>query len=204
MLFGNELYFLELLDFTNFNLKEKVSKKKMNKEVIKSMREAIKKDDLNLVKELLKTNDDLLDIDTPFGSWLHVAADYGKIEIAKYLIYAGIDVNRKGGISGGNPIRSAARHGYLDMIDLLYQSGTKLEVCAATQNPLFGAICNGHYEVAKFLIDKGIDITASYSIGKLENVDAYEYARQFGQLEIADYIKEKLFDKTSNSSSNIR
>lgn len=46
--------------------------------------------------------------------------------------------------------------------------------------------------MAKFLIDKGIDITVSYSIGKLENVDAYEYARQFGQLEIADYIKEKL------------
>ncbi len=167
----------------------------MDKEIIKSMREAIKKDDLNLVKDLLGTNDDLLDVDTPFGSWLHVAADFDRLEIAKYLIHSGIDVNRKGGISGGNPMRSAARHGNLDMVDLLYQNGTTLDVCQATHNPLFGAICKGHYEVAKFLIDKGIDITVSYSIGKLENVDAYEYARQFGQLEIAEYILEKLKEK---------
>lgn len=52
--------------------------------------------------------------------------------------------------------------------------------------------------MAKFLIDKGIDLTASYSIGELENVDAYEYARQFGQLEIADYIKEKLEAKKTH------
>lgn len=61
----------------------------------------------------------------------------------------------------------------------------------ATKNLLFGAICNGHYEVAKYLIDNGIDITAKYHIGKSENVDAYEYVRQFGQAEIANYIKEK-------------
>lgn len=60
---------------------------------------------------------------------------------------------------------------------------------------MFAAIYGGHYEVAKFLIDKGIDITATYSIGELENADAYEYARQYGQLEIADYIKEKLEEK---------
>ena len=106
-----------------------------------------------------------------------------------------MDVNRNGGISGGSPVRSAARHGYLDVINLLYQSGAKLDVSEATKNPLFGAICNGHYEVAKFLIDKGIDITASYSIGKLDNVDAYEYARQFGQTQIASYLKEKLEER---------
>lgn len=48
--------------------------KKIDKEIIKSMREVIKKGDLNLVKELNQDNDGLLDVDTPFGSWLHVAA----------------------------------------------------------------------------------------------------------------------------------
>ena len=62
----------------------------------------------------------------------------------------------------------------------------------ATKNPLFAAIYGGYYEVAKYLIDNGIDITAKYHIGKLENVDAYEYARQFGQTEIANYLKDKM------------
>ncbi len=164
----------------------------IEKNIYNEMRQAIKNGNLELVKNLLKKNEGLLDVMTPFGSWLHVAADFDRLEIAKYLIHSGIDVNRKGGISGGNPVRSAARHGNLEMIDLLYQNGAALDVCEATHNPLFGAICNGHYEVAKFLIDKGIDITASYSIGKMENVDAYEYARQFGQLDIAEYIRERL------------
>ena len=159
------------------------------------MRTAIKKGDLDIVKELLAENKELLDADTPFGSWLHVAADQGKAEIAKYLIECGMDVNRNGGISGGNAIRSAARNGQLDIIELLYRNGAKFDVSTATKNPLFGAICNGHFDVVKFLVENGIDITASYPIGQLDNVDAYEYARQYGQTEIANYLKTKLEER---------
>ncbi|MCM1158568.1 MAG: ankyrin repeat domain-containing protein [Bacteroidales bacterium] len=167
----------------------------MDKEIVKLMREAVKQGDLDLIKKLHISNEGLINIDTVFGSWLHVASAHGQIEIVEYLIKCGLNVNQNGDISGGTPIRSAAENGHLDIIELLYQNGAKFDVSEATRNPLFGAICNGHYEVAKFLIDKGIDITASYSIGKLDNVDAYEYARQFGQLEIAEYIKEKLKGK---------
>lgn len=113
-------------------------------------------------------------------------------KIVKYLIKCGLDVNQNGDFSGGTPIRSAAENGHLDIVKLLYKKGAGFDVSKARKNPLFAAIYGGHYEVAKFLIDKGIDITAVYSIGELENADAYEYARQYGQLEIADYIKEKL------------
>lgn len=164
----------------------------MNKETIKSMRQAIKEGELNTVKELLSANEGLLVVDTVFGSWLHVAADQGKIDILKYLIECGIDINCNGGISGGDALHSAARHGYVDIIDILYINGAKLDTSEATKNPLFAAICNGHYEVAKYLVDNGIDITVSYSIGQLENVDAYEYARLFGRTEIASYLKVKL------------
>ena len=164
----------------------------MDKEIVKSMREAIKQGNLDLVKKLNVDNEGLINADTIFGSWLHVASAHGQINIVEYLIKCGLDVNQNGDISGGTPVRSSAENGHVDIIELLYQNGAKFDVSEARKNPLFGAIYDGHYEVAKFLIDKGIDITASYSIGKLENVDAYEYARQFGQLEIADYIKEKL------------
>lgn len=167
----------------------------MDKEVMKSMRKAIKQGNLNLVKMLNEANEGLMDVNTVFGSWLHVASAHGQTDIVEYLINCGLDVNQNGDISGGTPVRSAAENGYLNIVELLYQNGAKFDVSEARKNPLFGAICDGHYEVAKFLIDKGIDITASYPIGTLENVDAYEYARQFGQLEIAEYIKEKLEEK---------
>jgi ankyrin repeat protein len=112
-----------------------------------------------------------------------------------YLIQKGIDVNMHGTVADCGAITNVAQKGYLDIVKILYENGAKIEVSNSARNPLFAAIYGGHYEVAKFLIDKGIDITASYSIGKLENVDAYEYARQFGQLEIAEYIREKLKEK---------
>lgn len=163
----------------------------LNKESIKNIRTAIKQNDLELVKSLIEEDEELLNVDTVFGSWLHVASANGKFEIVEYFIECGLDVNKNGDISGGTPVRSAASKGYLDIIKLLHQNGAVFEVSEATKNPLFGAICNGHYEVAKYLIDNGIDITAKYAIGKLDNVDAYEYARQFGQTKIADYIKDK-------------
>ena len=46
----------------------------MDKELIKAMRNAIKQDDLAAVKQLLKENPDLLEAQTPFGTWLHEAA----------------------------------------------------------------------------------------------------------------------------------
>lgn len=165
---------------------------KIDKEIVKLMREAIKKGDIDLVKKLACDNEGLLHVDTTFGSWLHVAADCGKFDIVEYLIDSGLEVNKNGGISGGNPIRSAARNGKLDIVQLLHEKGANFDVSEATKNPLFGAICNGHYEVAKYLIDNGIDITVKYNVGKLDNVDAYEYARQFGQTEIANYIKENM------------
>ncbi len=107
----------------------------MEKEIIQSMRAAIKMGSLDRVKELLAKNKELLDVDTPFGSWLHVAADQGRMDIAKYLIECGMDVNRNGGISGGNPIHSAARNGRLDIIELLYHNGAKFDVSEARKIP---------------------------------------------------------------------
>ncbi len=163
--------------------------------MVKSVRTAIKNGDLDLVKEFLNDDNELLNVETPFGSWLHVAADQGKYNIAQYLVNRGLDVNRDGGISGGNPIHSAARNGQLDIIDLLFQNGARFDVSEATKNPLFAAICNGHFNIVQYLVENGIDITVHYAIGKLEKVDAYEYARQYGQTEIANYLKKKLEEK---------
>ena len=88
----------------------------MDKEIVKSMREAIKQGNLDLVKKLNVDNEGLINADTIFGSWLHVASAHGQINIVEYLIKCGLDVNQNGDISGGTPVRSAAENGHLDII----------------------------------------------------------------------------------------
>lgn len=51
---------------------------------IKAMRNAIKNGNLGLVKELPGNDDSLLEVNTVFGSWLHIAASYGRVGIAAY------------------------------------------------------------------------------------------------------------------------
>lgn len=66
------------------------------------MREAIKQGNLDLVKKLNADNEGLMNADTIFGSWLHVASAHGQINIVEYLIKCGLDVNQNGDISGGD------------------------------------------------------------------------------------------------------
>lgn len=167
----------------------------MGKELKKKFRESIKKGEFTTVQQMLADNEGLLHEITPFGSWLQVAAAHGMADIAKYLIECGININFVGGMADDTAITEAAFRGHVDIVELLYEKGAAFDVSNPNRNPLFAAIYNGHYDIVKFLVEKGIDITVHYPIGQLEKVDAYEYARQFGRTEIANYLKAKLEEK---------
>ena len=162
----------------------------MDKEIIKSMRKAIKADDIDEVKKLATRNEGLLHVITPFGTWLHVASTHGKLDIVKLMIANGLDVNQNGDIANCGALRSAADKGHLGIVEFLYQNGAIFDVSEATKNPLFGAIYGGHLNVVKFLVENEIDITVRYNTNALKNMNAYEYAREFGQTEIANYLKQ--------------
>src|SRR5690625_7504287 len=82
----------------------------MNKnKIAKDIRSAIKKGQLDLLKDLLKGEPEMLTWETPFGTWLHVAVAYGHLEIIKFLLDAGIDVNVQGGTFSTNALERAAR-----------------------------------------------------------------------------------------------
>ena len=164
----------------------------MNKEDIKKVRQLIKQGNVAAVKDILENDQELLFAETPFGTWLEVAAGKGQIELVKFFIDKGIDVNKSCGITKGGPIESAAFEGYLSIVKILYENGAALDVSTAEKNPLFAAIYNGHIDVVRFLVESGIDLRAYYAMGELDKVDAYEYARQYGQTEIANYLKEKM------------
>lgn len=164
----------------------------MDKEILKEMRRAIINNDIKIVKDLIDKYQGLLDEVTPCGTFLQDAVNYGQKRVAEYLIECGIDINKHAGAGNVTAITDAAFEGNLDIVELLYNHGAILDVSTFARNPLFAAIYNNHFDVVKFLVEKGIDIKASYPIGDIDNCDAYEYARQYGRTEIANYLKERM------------
>jgi ankyrin repeat protein len=163
----------------------------MDKEIVKKMRQAIKNNNLMYIKSVIDNNNELVDYVTIWGTWLHDASRYGMYDVVKYLIEKGANVNVKGGNRNAGPLTNAAFKGHKDIIELLLENGAILDTSDFDVNPLFAAIYNGHIDVVKYLVENGIDLDASYDIGSLKDVDAYEYARQYGQTEIANYLKEQ-------------
>ncbi|MFS0559482.1 ankyrin repeat domain-containing protein [Terribacillus sp. 179-K 1B1 HS] len=158
----------------------------------KDIRKAIKNGQLDIVEELLKTEPEMLTWVTPFGTWLHIAAAHGQLEIVEYLINAGLDVNAEGGTFSTNALERAASKGYLDIVQYLINHNIEMDTSEPDRNPLFAAIYGGNLEIVKLLVENDIDISIKYSGENMKDMDAYAFAVERGQTEIAEYLKQKL------------
>lgn len=161
----------------------------MDMQLAKEILTAVESGDCEKVDALIGSDKECLNFSTSvFGTWLHVAAKRGKLNIVKYLIESGMDVNRSGGISDSFAINQAITWGHIDVVKYLLSCGAKMDVSDPVRNPLFDAITDGHVEIAKLLIDSGIDIHVKYE----NNRDALAYAVERGQTEIADLIRNAM------------
>lgn len=158
------------------------------------MGKAIADGDLKTVKELIKEKPNLLNEMTFFGSWLHRAATNGQLEIAQYLIDEGIDVNKNGGMGDCSAICNAITTGKYEMVKLLVKNNVVFDTSTKERNPLFQAISNRRFEIVKYLIEQGIDLSVRYKINNVEQ-DAYLYSKYNGTEEITTYIAQKMKEK---------
>ena len=55
-------------------------------------------------------------------------------------------------------------------------------------NPLFAAIYGGHFDIAKVLIEKGIDTKVKYSGSCMKDMNARAFATERGETEIAQLL----------------
>ncbi len=160
-----------------------------NKQLINEMLDAIEDGDVERVMVLLNSDVDKLNLITPFGTWLHIAASEGQLDIVKKLIDLGVDINKRGGTYDGGAINSAASEGYIEIVKYLLSNGAEFDVSEPTRNPLFGAIMSGNINIVKVLIDNGINTKIKYTGENMTNMDAYAFAIERGQKDIAELIK---------------
>ena len=156
---------------------------------IKEIRDAIKRGNLEKVKELINSYDGILNVMTPFGTLLHIAATHGKIEIVKYLIECGFDINTKDTDFSAGAIVDAASNGHIEIAEYLLNNGADMDISESKRNPLFAAIYGGHKNIVELLVNKGIDIHVRYTSETMQDMDAYAFAIERGQSEIASYLK---------------
>ena len=163
----------------------------MNKaEITKALREAVKAGDVQEVRSLIGASKERLQQMTPFGTWLHIAAKGGHLEVVQCLIAMGSDVNARGGTFGGTPVNLAAGYGQPHIVRTLLAAGAELDVSEPERNPLFSAIQGGHLEIVKLLIEHGIDYRVRYTGESMKDMDALAFARERGQTEIVDYLEK--------------
>ncbi|EMI9087875.1 hypothetical protein COD05_18580 [Bacillus cereus] len=158
----------------------------------KRIRESVKSGQLDTLRDLLGKNPEMLSYVTPFGTWLHVATTYGNLEIIEYLIHSGIDIHAKCGNFSTNALERAATKGHLHIAEYFIKHQVEMDTSEPDRNPLFAAIYSGHFEIVKLLVMNGIDITIKYSGNNMKEMDAYTFAVERGEMEIAEYVKRKL------------
>ena len=77
------------------------------------------------------------------------AAELGHLEIVKYLVEMGTQVNA----CNNYAIIFAAKNGHLDIVKYLYNNGA--DVCAQHNRAIRYATTEGHLSIVKFLINCG-------------------------------------------------
>ncbi|MFU1992785.1 hypothetical protein CN918_03905 [Priestia megaterium] len=173
-----------------------------NKQIAKEIRSAIKKSDIEKVVELIGSDAERLNMMTPFGTWLHVAASRGELDIVKKLIELGANVNVLGGVYGGGALNEAASAGHIDIVRYLLSCGADMDVSDPERNPLFGAISNGHANIAELLIESGIDTNVTYSGESMREVGALTFAKEQGQKEIVKLLESQRGLSTDVTTTN--
>ena len=139
--------------------------------------------------DFLSKNQDLVNLQTPLGTFLHIASDKDNLELCEALVKMGSDINAQDNISGTSPIHRAAANGNENILNYFLGLGAKLDTSEPDRNPLFTAIHHGHINIVKLLISAGIDSSVRYTGQTMKNMGAIEYAHEWGRKEIANYIK---------------
>jgi ankyrin repeat protein len=118
---------------------------------------------------------------------LENAAARGHLEIAAFLLEHGADVDLRGG-DGNPPLRWAVERGHTDVVSLLLEHGAAVDFIDGTfgRNLLHLAALNGHLDIVRSLVPRGVELNARDNTGRT----ALHHAARYGHQLVADYLIE--------------
>lgn len=161
--------------------------------------EASAKGDLERVKNMLRINPALLNmVDKTKNTPLHYAASSGKLEVVKFLIKKGADLQAKN-TYGWTALHSSSYNGYTSISELLITNGINIEdTDIFGWPPLFRAIQGGHKSMIEFLVERGANINATDRDGQ---TPLYLSVVK-GEKEIVEYLLKKDAKRALNKGDN--
>ena len=119
---------------------------------------------------------------------LFLGAGYGHLDVVKFWLDKGKDVNYKNKY-GQNALMTAAKHGQTEMVQFLLEKGAKVnEVAKDGSTALLYAINEDYTEIVKVLLDNG----ATFDIVNKKCMDALTMAVFWENKEVQDLLKKKI------------
>lgn len=179
------------------------------------------KGDIRYVKYIIvKLDADVNAKDPEHGlTALQIAAMKNYMDIAKYLIEKGADVNTRSE-TGFTPLHTAAMFGSAQVGKILLENGADINAATADSlaTPLICAAQNGHSEMVRLLLENGADVKPKNSGG--EEALGFAYATcdrpiwldiisrggcisDFGLLLMAQKESQEVLDAVLKNGSNI-
>nr|XP_054753891.1 ankyrin-1-like [Lytechinus pictus] len=128
---------------------------------------------------------------------LHGAAAEGHIEVMKYLIQKGSDVNRDDE-DGWTPFSAAVKNGHLEAVKHLLRKGA-VQKRYDGMTPLYIAAQAGHLDVVKLLISNGADVNEVDDEGMI----ALHAAARKGNIEIVKYLIQQGSDVSREGNNGL-
>lgn len=117
---------------------------------------------------------------------LCIAVRSSHLDIVKYLISLGADINAISDDRNNTPVMDAASSGDLDSLKLLVSEGANLETQSKNgQTALILAVGHGDVEVSNYLLSTGADYVVKDFLG----MSAKSYATLFNKTEILENMK---------------
>ncbi|KAI9429172.1 hypothetical protein H4582DRAFT_2032752 [Lactarius indigo] len=150
-------------------------------------------------KQLVVTRRQGVDVGSgPYGTPLHAALVMGHLEVARFLLEHGADVNAKDSF-GDTPLRSFSKDGRMEVIRLLLEFGADVNIPGRLGDlALHRAAFNGHYETARLLLRYNADTNRR---GYMDRTPLYD-ASWMGHVEIVRLLIEHGADINAQDEFN--
>jgi ankyrin repeat protein len=130
-----------------------------------------------------------VNIRVDYENALRWAATYGHLEVVKYLVQNGANVNNN------SALRWAAYNGHLEIVKFLLENGANVH--AWNDSALRSAAENGHLEIVEFLVQNGANVHAN-------NNSALRWAAIYGHLEVVKFLLEDVANVHALKDSALR